>query len=150
MSKKRLMAVASTGGHWVQLNRLAPAFENCNVMWVSTAQGMADKVPFGAYRRVRDASMWDKPGLAVMAFQVFWATLRFRPQVVITTGAAPGFFAMVFGKLMGAQTIWLDSIANGEEMSLSGAKARRWADHWLTQWPELARPEGPEYIGAVL
>lgn len=144
------MAVASAGGHWVQLSRLAPAFDNCEVLWLSTARGMEGRVPIGAYHAVRDASMWDKFGLAVMAAQVLWRVARFRPTTVITTGAAPGFFAVVFGKLFGARTIWLDSIANGEEMSLSGRKARRWADHWLTQWPELEREEGPKYIGSVL
>jgi hypothetical protein len=27
--KKKVMLVASSGGHWVQLNRLMPAFEGC-------------------------------------------------------------------------------------------------------------------------
>jgi hypothetical protein len=49
-----------------------------------------------------------------------------------------------------ARTIWIDSIANVERLSSSGAQARRVADVWLTQWEHLARPEGPEYWGAVL
>jgi hypothetical protein len=75
--------------------------------------------------------------------------LRERPDVVLSTGAAPGFFALLFGRLLGARTIWLDSIANIEELSMSGRMARRHADLWLTQWPHLARPDGPECAGRV-
>ena len=53
--------------------------------------------------------------------------------------------------LFGIKTIWIDSIANCERMSSSGKQARRFADQWLTQWPDLAGgPQGPDYWGAVL
>jgi hypothetical protein len=69
---------------------------------------------------------------------------------VISTGAAPGLFGVAIGSLLGARTIWVDSIANGEELSLSGHRARRFADLWLTQWPHLASKDGPFYRGSVL
>jgi Oligosaccharide biosynthesis protein Alg14 like len=56
----------------------------------------------------------------------------------------------VFGRFLGARTIWVDSIANIDVLSMSGQKAGRYADLWLTQWPELASPNGPEYRGSVL
>ena len=76
--------------------------------------------------------------------------LRTRPHAVITTGAAPGYFALRLGRLVGARTAWVDSIANAGELSLSGKRAGRHADLWLTQWPDLASPEGPDFRGAVL
>ncbi|MHC5007889.1 MAG: UDP-N-acetylglucosamine--LPS N-acetylglucosamine transferase, partial [Planctomycetota bacterium] len=60
------------------------------------------------------------------------------------------YFAVVFGKLIGARTAWIDSMANVETLSLAGRKIRPWADLWLTQWPGLATPQGPHYEGAVL
>lgn len=150
MKQKKLLAVASAGGHWIQLNRMIPAFEGHRLHWISTVPGLKTKVQNGTFTAVRDASMWDKPGLLVMALQVAWRVLILRPDVVVTTGAAPGFFAILFGRLLGAKTIWVDSVANAEELSLAGRKAKSWATHWLTQWPELARKEGPHYIGSVL
>ena len=70
--------------------------------------------------------------------------------MIITTGAAPGFLALVIGRVMGCRTCWIDSIANIEELSLSGRKARRWSTLWLTQWKHLARSEGPRYVGNVI
>jgi hypothetical protein len=52
--------------------------------------------------------------------------------------------------MLGARTIWVDSVANAEEMSMSGKLARRFAHLWLSQWEHVAGAEGAEYAGAVL
>jgi spore maturation protein CgeB len=93
--------------------------------------------------------------VALMAMRMLLVILRERPDVIVTTGAAPGYFALRFGKWIGARTIWLDSIANVNELSMSGRIVAQYADLWLTQWPHLARParqamRRPEYAGAVL
>jgi len=41
-------------------------------------------------------------------------------------------------------------LSQQEELSMTGQIVRPYADLWLTQWPELAHPEGPCFIGAVL
>jgi len=77
--------------------------------------------------------------------------LRFRPEAVITTGAAPGYVALRLAKLAGRRTVWLDSIANAEEISMSARLARPYADLWLTQWEELSRQTpGLQYWGQIL
>ena len=68
----------------------------------------------------------------------------------MSTGASVGFFAIVLSKLFGARTIWLDSIANVDELSLSGRMAGRFADLWLTQWESLSKPDGLVYLGSVV
>jgi hypothetical protein len=73
-----------------------------------------------------------------------------RPKLIVSTGAAPGFFALMFGKLTNSKTVWIDSIANAEQLSLSGKKVRKYADVWLTQWPNVQEPDGPTYVGSVI
>lgn len=146
---KKVLAVASGGGHWVQLMRLRKAFDDGMVTYMSTSPGYSADVA-GRFVSVIDASMWEKWRLIQMFAQVAWHVLRIRPHVVLTTGAAPGFAAIVFGKLIGAKTIWVDSIANSEELSRSGQQVRRWADVWLTQWDHLSADDGPEYWGSVI
>ncbi|MBT8423046.1 MAG: UDP-N-acetylglucosamine--LPS N-acetylglucosamine transferase, partial [Gammaproteobacteria bacterium] len=68
----------------------------------------------------------------------------------VSTGAAPGYFAIRFGKLLGAKTIWIDSLANVEQLSRAGRMAERYSDLWLTQWPDLAGGDGPDYAGQVI
>ena len=144
------MAVASSGGHWMQLCHIAPALAGHDVTWVTTHPGYRKQAPPGQFRAVRDASMWDKAGLVVMLGQITKLVMTLRPHVIVSTGAAPGYFAVRVGHTIGARSIWLDSIANAEELSLSGQRIRRYADLWLTQWEHLAKPEGPQWRGAVL
>jgi UDP-N-acetylglucosamine:LPS N-acetylglucosamine transferase len=146
---KKVFAVASGGGHWVQLLRLRPAFAHQDVVFVSTNAAYGKDVD-GMLLTVTDANMNEKLKLLVMFFEMFFHLVRIRPDVVITTGAAPGFAAIVLARLLGARTIWVDSIANSEELSSSGRQAGRFAHTWLTQWEHLAKPTGPQFWGAVL
>lgn len=143
--KKTILAVASKGGHLVQLLRLRSIFDKHDTIYISND----DSLNVDRYIRVIDANMDSKFKLIVLSIQLFILTIWYRPDVVISTGAAPGFFAIFFGHLIGSKTIWLDSIANAEEMSLSGGKVAKWAGLWLTQWAEVAKPDGPHYKGSV-
>ena len=134
----------------MQLNRLLPAFEGCELVFVTTQTKYASTVGEDRFFVVPDASRWNKIKILWLALLMLKNIVIVRPDVVVSTGAAPGFFAVFFGKKLGAKTIWLDSIANVEELSLSGKKAGRYADLWLTQWENLASPGGPSYVGAVL
>lgn len=132
MKRKRVLAVASGGGHWVQLLRLRPAFQHHDVTFVTTNPDFSVDVGQPVLV-VSDANMTRKLAVLQLFGQMVWHMLRIRPDVIITTGAAPGFAALVCGRLIGARTIWIDSIANAEQLSSSGVAARRWADLWLTQ-----------------
>ncbi len=147
--QRKVLAVASGGGHWVQLLRLRPAFSGCSVEYLTTQSAYARDVD-GTLHAVSDANVWEKLKLIKMFAQVAWVVLKVRPDIVITTGAAPGFAAIIFGKWLGAKTIWLDSMANSQTLSNSGARIKPWCDIWLTQWPHLAVPGGPQYHGAIL
>ena len=148
--KKKVMLVASSGGHWVQLNKLLPAFESCEKVFVTTESKYQSSVGDDKLLLVPDASRWNKIKLMWLALVTFKHVVTVRPDVVVTTGAAPGYFAVVFAKKLGVTTIWLDSIANVDELSMSGKMAGKYADLWLTQWEHLARPEGPRFVGGVL
>jgi hypothetical protein len=147
---RKVLAISSGGGHWVQMLRLRPAFDGCAVTYACVRPAYAEDVPGEVFVSYTDATRWDRWRLLKMLLQVAWLVLRVRPDVVISTGAAPGYVAIRLGRLIGARTVWIDSIANVETLSLSGAKIGRHVDLWLTQWPHLAKPEGPLFKGAVI
>lgn len=130
--------------------RLRPAFEGCDVNYVTVRKAYAADLDGERLYVVRDATRWDKFGLVRMALKLCWILLRVRPHVIVSTGAAPGYFAIRLGKLIGAKTVWLDSIANVEHISMTGELVGKRADLWLTQWPHLERSDGPRYKGAVI
>jgi UDP-N-acetylglucosamine:LPS N-acetylglucosamine transferase len=146
----KLLAVSSGGGHWVQLLRLRPAFEGCRVVFATVRPGYRVDVGMAPFHVIPDSNRWNKTGLVRTAWAVLCLLLRERPDVVISTGAAPGYFAVRLGSWLGARTIWVDSVANVEELSMSGRKAGKCVDLWLTQWPHLAREGGPQCLGNVL
>ncbi|MFA5865316.1 MAG: UDP-N-acetylglucosamine--LPS N-acetylglucosamine transferase [Phycisphaerae bacterium] len=147
---KKILAVSSGGGHWVQLRRMIPALEGHSLTFVTVNPVYKVDVPTFKFYSVNDATSWHKFKMAKMALRMLWIVLREWPDVVISTGAAPGYFAIRFGKWIRAQTIWIDSIANVEHLSKSGRLVRPYADLWLTQWPHLAQEKGPHYNGNVI
>lgn len=148
--RPKVLAIASGGGHWVQLLRLRPAFEGCDVTFATVREGYREDVGDASFHLIPDSNRWNKLALLRSAAAIFLLVWRLRPDVVITTGAAPGFFGVRFGKWLGARVVWVDSVANVEELSMSGAKAGSFVDLWLTQWPHLAAEGGPECFGSVL
>ena len=162
----QVLAVASGGGHWIELMRIMPAFASrdggegrepgavsfadCEIAYLTVRADYRSEVGDAPFYTVNDATRWNPLGALLQAVRVYWLLLRLRPGLVVTTGAAPGYFAIRFGKRLGARTIWLDSLANADRLSRSGAMAGRYADLWLTQWPGLASAEGPEYAGQVV
>jgi len=148
--RARILAIASGGGHWVQLLRLRPAFAGERVAYVTVNRAYRAEIGSAPFYVVNDATRWNKWALFRLALRMAWIVLRRRPNIVITTGAAPGYFGVLFGRLIGARTVWIDSMANVDQLSLSGRKAGRWVNLWLTQWPSLARSDGPRFEGAVL
>lgn len=149
--KKRILLISSCGGHWVQMNRIVPAFQNHDLYFSSTDFDYISLVPEGRFYCVPDGSRNSNPfHIVLLALAVLRMMLQIRPHVVVTTGAAPGFFALFIAKLLRKKTIWIDSIANVNELSMSGRKAAWFADLYITQWPHLAQENGPHYYGSVV
>jgi UDP-N-acetylglucosamine:LPS N-acetylglucosamine transferase len=163
----KVMVATSDGGHWVQMRRILPAFAGFELVFVGTepaldadleallatdlAPDLATGLAGARYYRVENVSRANAHRLPLLLWQLARAVGRERPDAIVTTGAAPGLVALALGRLLArSRTVWIDSVANTERMSLSGRMARHVADAWLVQWEHLARPEGPHYWGAVL
>jgi UDP-N-acetylglucosamine:LPS N-acetylglucosamine transferase len=148
--RQKVMAVSSAGGHWLELRRIEAAFAGTDVFYVSTDPSARHDLGARHYT-ISNVTRRDRFGFAVTLWQVTRILLRERPDVVVTTGAAPGLLALAVAKLLlRSRTIWIDSIASAETLSLSARLARPVADAWLVQWAHLAHPQGPEFWGAVL
>ena len=146
---KKILAISSPGGHWTQLQRITSAFSGHEAVYVSTLQGYAKEVSACKFYKVKDASAWSKFSLIVLFFQLMKIVINERPDVVITTGAAPGLFAIIISRFLGAKTIWLDSIANYETISFSGRLAKYFTHLHLTQWKHLTSQK-TQFSGKVL
>jgi hypothetical protein len=148
--EKKVLAISSGGGHWVQLLRLRPAFEGCQVTFATVRSGYQADIQTGDFAVVTDCNRTKKLQAIRCVLDVLWLLLRLRPDVIVSTGALPGYVAIRLGRWFGARTIWVDSVANAEELSMSGQMAGPHVTLWLTQWPHLQREDGPQFVGSVL
>ena len=147
--QKRVLAIASGGGHFIQLMRLAPAWAGHDVSVAAvdpSSRALAGDAAFFTFRDVSRADWWRIPAAALDIARILVAV---RPQVIITTGALPGLIAAALARPFGVKSLWVDSIANSEILSGSGAQAGRVCSKVITQWPHLAAGK-VEHWGSVL
>ena len=149
---QKVLAVASGGGHWKELMLLRDGFdfENINqVKYITTIAGLPEEEGIQDFVIIKDSNKTQKLALVVSFFQILAVYLRYRPDLVISTGAAAGIVSVIIGKIFRAETIWIDSIANADKLSLSGDIARWLADTVLTQWAHLANGKKVQFHGSV-
>lgn len=149
-SKKKVLAVASAGGHWIELLRLIPAFDHCEVIFISTDPGNSVEVKGFRFYHIVNATRRNFWNIIIMVVQLIKILRKTRPNIVVTTGSAPGLIALIVGRLFRTKNVWIQSIADISELSMSGKIARRASDLFLSQWPDLASIDGIEYKGSVL
>jgi UDP-N-acetylglucosamine:LPS N-acetylglucosamine transferase len=146
---KRVLAIASGGGHFIQLMRLSPAWDGHQVSIATvdpSSRALVGDAPFFSFRDVSRADWWRVP---LATLDIARILIAVRPQVIITTGALPGLIAATLARPFGAKCLWVDSIANSEVLSGSGAQAGRICHKVVTQWPHLAT-DTVEHWGSVL
>jgi UDP-N-acetylglucosamine:LPS N-acetylglucosamine transferase len=148
----KICLVASAGGHLTQLRRVANAWTEHSTFWITSTDVVRRTLNGdGKVYAVGECNREHLARVVLVFFRCLWAIFKEKPDVVISTGAAPGCIAVFLGKLRGAKVVWLDSITNVERLSLSGRMVRPIADLFLVQWPELAeRHRDTEYVGEVI
>lgn len=133
------MAVASIGGHWVELLRIARQMEkDYEVVYLCTHPKCATMVEGQKFYLTEDYSRWDAWKMVPAFFKLLGIVRREKPEAIMTTGAAPGLMCLLAGKVLGKKTIWVDSIANVQHLSASGRIASRFVSRVYTQWKDLA------------
>lgn len=148
---RRILLICSGGGHLVQMERLAPGLsEHGIVMLATTGRSQLHKGFYTETISLPDFNRQSLPATLRGIPVVLKAVLKTRPTHVISTGAAPGLIGIAFARLLGAKTLWIDSIANTRRLSVSGRMALYLANEVWTQWPALAQTSNPKYRGRVI
>lgn len=149
MKKKKIIAVASLGGHWIQLLRVAKPLELWyDVVYMSTHEKCRTMVEGKRFYSILDFNRRNPWKMFAAIFKCIYVLLIVRPSAVVTTGAAPGLLTLLLAKLFFVNTIWIDSVANVKTLSACGHLARYFARHVYTQWSDLA-DDNVEYVGNI-
>src|SRR4051794_6252830 len=97
--RKRVLALSSGGGHWVQLLRLSPAFADCDVTYATVRPGYRADVPAESFKVIGDCNRERRLRLIWSACSIMLLLVKTRPDVVVSTGAAPGYLAIRLGHM---------------------------------------------------
>ena len=76
------------------------------------------------------------PNLLRNTLQSMKVVRRFRPTVVVSTGAAVAFPYFVLGRLLGVRTVYIEVFDRIESPTLTGRLVRPFTDAMFVQWPE--------------
>lgn len=149
--KQKILAIASPGGHWIQLNKICNAMESrFDIVYATPTAQYGSANSQRKIHNITDASADSKLKLIPLAFQLLMIMLKERPTAIISTGAAPGAIAVLIAKFLPIKTIWVDSIANVAKLSRSGEMVKKHANLVITQWEPLSDGKTIQYKGSVL
>ncbi|MEL7189583.1 MAG: glucuronosyltransferase [Pseudomonadota bacterium] len=126
------------------------AFDGHDIRFATTYRAVAERDSVEGVIVLPDCNVNTPLAALKCAFAAAWLVANLRPDIVVSTGAAPGFFCLFWGRILGARILWIDSIANGEELSLCGKFSRYLAHECLTQWEHLSHDPALKFRGGVL
>lgn len=148
----RILILCSSGGHLTQAWGLKPFWEQHERIWVTMptldARGRLkdERVIEAHYPTVRNL-----PNL-IRNLLLAWRVLhRFRPQALLSTGAAIAVPFFVLARFYGVRTVHVEPIDRMDSLSLTGKLVYPFADQFMVQWPEnVQNIPGAQHIGLVL
>jgi len=147
----KILALASSGGHWMQLLRITKPLENIfEICYVSTLYDREQSVNGQHFYIINDFNRTNTIKVLTVFIQALKIIRSENPDIIITTGAAPGLVMVFTGWLLRKKTIWIDSLANVQKLSLSGRIASLFVSRIYTQWKELQRNGKIFFAGNVL
>jgi len=145
---------ASSGGHMTELLALLETADIWPVrptLYVTTREIWANKLrALGTTYIVGECDRKKPFKILLTLTRSISFVLKERPSVIITTGSLPIAIVCIVAKVFGSKVVWIDSVAQLEDLSMSGKLMLKIADLLLTQWPEVAakHPEA-EYVGEL-
>lgn len=147
----RVLLVASSGGHLLELLQVAGAFPIEQRLWVTFDKSDARDLLAGEQVvYARHPTNRNLPNLLHNALLAAQIMVRVRPRAVITTGAGVAVPFCYTGRVAGARVIYVESLARVSSLSLSGRLVYPIVHRFFVQWPDLAAARRrAEFRGAV-
>lgn len=129
---------------------LRPTLDQFNTIYVTTNPDVVRRDGIASSLVIPDSNRHVPMAVLRTILAAVRIVIKIRPRVVVTTGALPGLACLVLGRMLGARTVWIDSLANSEQLSISGRLARSFSSAWITQWPKVSEQTGAQFSGCLL
>lgn len=134
----KVCLVGSSGGHLMHLYMLKPFWEDKERFWVTFDKEDARSL-------LKDERMYpcyypsnrSIKALIINTVKALKVVLKERPDLIISTGAAPAIPFFYIGKLFGAKTIYIEVFDRIKTATISGKICYFVADRFIVQWEEM-------------
>lgn len=141
---KKVLFIASTGGHLNELMQLKPMFKKCNSYIITEKdksticlkEQYAKKISYLIYG-TKDHKFSYIFKFTANCFKSLFYYIKIRPKVIITTGTHTAVPICYIGKLFGSKIIFIETFANRTTKTLSGKLVYPIANLFVVQWEEM-------------
>lgn len=146
MKKKKVLFIASTGGHLNELLQLSPMFNNYNyyIITEKTKSNISLKEKY--QKRISFLVYGTKDKKLIYPFKFIYNCLKslvlyikIRPKYIITTGTHTAVPICYIGKLFGSKIIFIETFANSSTKTLSGKLIYPIANLFIVQWESMLK-----------
>lgn len=136
--KIKVCLVGSSGGHLTHLYMLKPFGENKERFWATFDKEDARSLLKGEkLYPVYYPSNRSIKALIINTHRAIKILKKERPDLIISSGAAPAIPFFWIGKLMGAKTIYIEVFDRIDKPTISGKICYPVVDKFIVEWEEM-------------
>lgn len=143
---KKVLFIASTGGHLNELMQLRPLFNKYNYYIITEK----DKSTIDFKKIYNKKILYLKYGtrknhfkypliFLFNCFKSFYLYIKIRPKYIVTTGTHTAVPICYLGKLFGSKIIFIETFANRYTKTLSGKLIYPISNLFIVQWEEMLK-----------
>ncbi len=140
--KKKVLFISSTGGHLNELLQLKSLFSNYDYLLVTEKDkstiSLKDKynVKYLVYGTRKNLFSYFFKFIFnfIKSFIIF---IKFKPDVVITTGAHTCVPMLFIAKLFKKKSIYIETMANRKTKTMTGKIVEKWVTYFVVQWEDM-------------
>lgn len=144
--KRKIMFIASTGGHLNELMQLKPLFKKYDYHIVtektkvdnSYKEEYKDKISLLIYGTKKYPIRYIFKFLANCFISLYYF-FKYQPEVVITTGTHTAVPMCYIAKIFGSKVIFIETFANRITGTVAGKLVYPIADTFVVQWDEMLK-----------
>ncbi|MDL4838889.1 PssD/Cps14F family polysaccharide biosynthesis glycosyltransferase [Aquibacillus rhizosphaerae] len=141
---KKLLLIASVGGHLTQLLELKSLFEQYDYHIITESTQVTKKLKSQYPMSFLVYGARNNPIRYIFKFSFniiksFILFLQHRPDIIITTGAHTSVPMCYIAKLFGKKVVFIESFAKSQSPTLAGRIVYPIADLFIVQWESMKK-----------
>lgn len=143
---KKVLFIASTGGHLAEMMQLKPMFKNYDYYIITEKtksnlylkEKYKSRVSYLVYG-TKDHKLSYPFKLLYNCFKSFYLYLKVHPDYIITTGVHTAGPMCLLGKIFGSRVIYIETFANMVTKTVTGRLLYPFSDRFIVQWSSMKK-----------